>query len=81
MKTGLDNQSICKPPKRDGTRCPGGKRFMLACHTCCKCSTETTRNLVKFKLGIKVMKYVKSLLEVTVTGQGSEYHLIFVKKK
>ena len=68
-------------PKR-GTE-PGvrkGKRSLLACHTRCKCSMETTRNSVKVKLGIKVMKSVESLIgwEVTVTGQGSECHLTFV---
>ena len=42
---------------------------------------ETTRNSVKVKLGINVLKLVESLigLEVTVTGQGSEYHLTFVR--
>ena len=29
-----------------------GKRPLLACHTRCKCSMETTRNSVKVKLGI-----------------------------
>ena len=69
-------------PKR-GTE-PGamkGKRSMLACHTRCKCSMETTRNSVKVKLGIRVMKLVESLIgwEVTLTGQGSEWHLTFVR--
>ena len=41
---------------------------------------ETTRNSVKVKVGIKVMKLVDSLIgwEVTV-GQGSECHLTFVR--
>ena len=41
---------------------------------------ETTRNSVKVKVGIKVMKLVESLIgwEVTV-GQGSECHLTFVR--
>ena len=57
-----------------------GKRSMLACHTRCKCSMETTHNSVKVKLGIKVIKLVDSLIgwEVTV-GQGPECHLTFVR--
>ena len=57
-----------------------GKRSLLASHTRCKCSMETTHNSVKVKLGIKVMKLVESLIgrEVTV-GQGSECHLTFVR--
>ena len=59
-----------------------GKRSLLACHTRCKCSLESTRNSVKVKVGIKVMKLVESLIgwEVTV-GQGSECHLTFVRGK
>ena len=68
-------------PKR-GTE-PGlrkGKRSLLAYHTRCKCSIETTHNLVKVKLGIKVMKLVEILIgwEVII-GQGSECHLTFVR--
>ena len=37
-----------------------GKRSLLASHTRCKCSMETTHNSVKVKLGIKVMKLVES---------------------
>ena len=47
-KTGLNNWSISKSPKR-GTE-PGvrkGKRSLLAINTRCKCSIETTRNSVK----------------------------------
>ena len=57
-----------------------GKRYLLACHTRCKCSMETTKNSMKVKIAINVMKLVESLIswEVTV-GQGSEYHLTFVK--
>ena len=57
-----------------------GKRSLLACHSRCKCSMETTHNLVKVKLGIKVFKLLESLIgwEVTV-GQGSECHLTFVR--
>ena len=59
-----------------------GNRSLLACHTRCKCSIETTHNSVKVKVGIKVMKLVESLngWEVTV-GQGSECHLTFVRGK
>ena len=57
-----------------------GKRSLLASHTRCIFSMETTHNLVNVKLGIKVMKLVESLIgrEVTV-GQGSECHLTFVR--
>ena len=59
-----------------------GKRSLLACLTRCKCSTETTHNSVKIKVGIKVMELVESLIgwEGTV-GQESEYHLTFVRGK
>ena len=56
-----------------------GKRSMLACHTRCKCSMETTHNEVK--LGIKVIiKLVEGVnsLEVTV-GQRSECNLTFLR--
>ena len=58
-----------------------GKRSLLACHTRCKCSMETTCNSLKVKLGLMVMQLVESLIgfEVTVTGQGSECHLTFVR--
>ena len=67
------------PKKGNGTRFPG-KRFLLACHTRCKCSMETTHNSAKVKFGIKVMELVERLIgwEVTV-GQGSECHLTFVR--
>ena len=54
---------------------------ILACHTHCKCSLETTRYSVKVKLGIRVMKLMESLigLVVTIIGQGSECHLTFVR--
>ena len=44
------------------------KLSLLACHTRCKCSMETTHNSVKVNLGMKVMKLVESLIgwEVTV---------------
>ena len=60
-----------------------GKLSLLACHTRCKCSLKTTRNSVKVNLGIKVMELVKRLIDkdVTVTGQGSEWHLTFVRRR
>ena len=59
------------------------KRSLLACHTLCKCSMGTICYLVKVKLGIKVMKLMKSLIgmEVSVAGRGSECHLTFVRGK
>ena len=68
-------RALASPKMGDGTRCPEGKRSLLACHTRCKCSMETARNSVRVKVGIKVMKLVVSLIgwEVTV-GQGSERH-------
>ena len=81
-KSGLNNWSISKSQKK-GTEpvVRKGKRSLLACHVRCKCCIETTRNSAKVKLGIKVMKFVEGLIgwEVTVTGQGSECHLIFVR--
>ena len=58
------------------------KRSLLAYHTRCKCSVETTHDSLKVKVGIKVMKLLESLFgwEVTV-GQGSECHLTFVRGK
>ena len=72
------------PLKGGGGAAPGvrkGKHSLLASHTRCKCSMENTRNSVKVKPGIKVMKLVESLIgwEVTVTGQGSECYLIFIR--
>ena len=50
-----------------------GNRSLLATHTRCICSMETTHNSVKVKLGIKVMELVESLIgrEVTV-GQRNQ---------
>ena len=69
-------------PKGGGAE-PGvrkGKRSLLTSHTRCKCSVEITHNSLKVKLGIKVIKFLESLIswEVTV-GQGSEYHLTPVR--
>ena len=57
-----------------------GKRFLLASHIRCKCSMTTTRYSVKVKLGINVIKFVKSMtgMEVTVAGRGLECHFNFM---
>ena len=52
-------------PKRDTE--PGvrkGKRSLLASHTRCKYSMETTHNSVNVKLGRKVMELVESQAEI-----------------
>ena len=74
----LEHKQVPKWGTEPGVR--KGKRSLLASHTRCKCSMETTHNSVKVKFGIKVMKLVESLIgwEVTV-GQGSECHLTFVR--
>ena len=45
-----------------------GKFSLLACHTRCTCSIETTRNLLKVEVGIQVMKLGKSLIGWNVTS-------------
>ena len=67
-KSGFNNWSISMSQK--GGR--KGKLSLLACHTRCKCSIETTRNSVKVKRSIKIIKLVESMIgwEVTVTGKG-----------
>ena len=50
----LEHQQVPKWGTEPGVR--KGKRSLLASHTRCKCSMETTHNSVKVKLGIKVMK-------------------------
>ena len=69
-ETGLNNLCISKSPKKGGRNQESGKgkRSMLACHTRCKCSMETTRNSVKVKIGIRFMKLVKNLIAVTCQG-------------
>ena len=57
---------------------PGFGRINVPCwHATprCKCFMVTIHNLVKVKLGITVIKFVKSLfcMEVTVAGRGSEF--------
>ena len=79
-KFGLNNWSISK--SQNGGRnqvSRKGKRSLLAYHTRCQYSMETTRDSVKVKVAIRVMKLVESLIgwEVTV-GQGSECHLTSV---
>ena len=51
-----------------------GKRYLLAWHTRCKCPMETTRNSVKVKLSITVMKFLESLIDF-----GSPYILSRVR--
>ena len=76
----LEHKQVPKWDTEPGVR--KGKRSLLACHTRRKCSMETTRNSVKVKVGIKVMKLVESLIDWVVTvGQGSECHLTFVRGK
>ena len=79
-ESGLNYWSTSKPKREKEPGVRKSKRSLLACHTRCKCSMETTHNLVKVKFGIKVMKLVESLIgwEVTV-GQRSECHLTFVR--
>ena len=74
----LEHKQVPKRGTEPGVR--KGKCSLLASHTPCKSSIETNHNMVKVKLGIKVMKLVESLIgwEVTV-GQGSECHLTFVR--
>ena len=74
----LEHKQVPKWGTEPGVR--KGKCSLLACHTRCQCSMETTRNSVKVKVGIKVMKLVESLIgwEVTVV-QGSECNLTFVR--
>ena len=75
------NWRISKSQKETEPGVQKGKRFRLVlCHIRCKCSMETTRNMVEVKLGIKFMQLVEKLigLEVTVTDRGSECHLTFV---
>ena len=76
----LEHKQVPKWGTEPGVR--KGKRSLLACHTGCKCSMETTRNSVKVKVGLKVMKLVECLIGRVVTaGQGSECHLTFVRGK
>ena len=59
------------------------KRSLLACHTRCKCSIETTRNSMNVKLGINVIKLLKRLIgmEVTIIDRGLECHLKFMTRR
>ena len=65
--------ALASPKMGDGTRCPEGKLSLLASHTRCKCSMETTHNSVKVKLGIKVMKLVESLIGREVIEERANY--------
>ena len=82
-KTGLNNWSISKSQKgtEPGVRKGKLKHSLLAWHTRCKSSLETTRTLEQVKLGIKVVKLVKILIgwEIIVTGRGPECHLTFAR--
>ena len=62
----LEQEQVPKWGTEPGVR--KGKRSLLASHTRCKYSMETTHNSVKVKLSIKIMKLVESLIgrEVTV---------------
>ena len=53
----LEHKQVSKRGTEPGVR--KGRRSLLACHTRCKCSLQTTHNSVK--LGIKVVKLVKIL--------------------
>ena len=82
-RTTLNNCIVSKSQKAEGAE-PGvreGKRSLVACQTRYKWSTDTNRNMVKVKLGIRVMKLEDNLFgwEVTVTGQVSECHLTLVR--
>ena len=57
-ETGLNKWSTSKSQKRGRNQACS----LLACHTRCKCSIETTRNSEKVKPGIKVMTSVKSVI-------------------
>ena len=62
-ESGLNNLNTSK--SQNGRTEPGvwkGNRSLLACHTRCKCSMETTHNSVKVKVGIKGMNLVKCLM-------------------
>ena len=69
----LEHKQVLKMGTEPGVR--KGKRSLLARHTSCKFSMETSHNSVKIKISINVMKFVESLIgwEVTV-GQCSECH-------
>ena len=76
------NIHVCKSKRGTGPGVRRSKRSLFACHSHCKRSMETTRNSRQAR-GIKVMKLVESLIgwDVIVTGQGSEFHLTFVRER
>ena len=75
----LEHKQVPKRGTEPGVR--KGKRSLLASHTRCKCSMQTTHNSVKVKLGIKVMKLVERPIGWEVTdSQGSECHLTLVRR-
>ena len=74
----LEHKQVPKRGKELGVR--KGKCSLLACHTCCKCSMESTYNSVNGNLDVKVMQLVERLIASKVTvGQGSECNLTFVR--
>ena len=56
----LEHKQVPKRGTEPGVR--KGKLSLLACHTRCKYSMETTHNSVKVKIGIKVITLVESLI-------------------
>ena len=56
----LEHKQVSKRGTEPGVQ--KGKRTLIACHTRCKCSMETTHNSMKVKLGIKVIKLMESLI-------------------
>ena len=77
----LEHKQVTKWGTESGVR--KSKLSLMACHSRCKYSMETTRSSVKVKQGSKVTKLVKSLIgwQVTVTGQETDCHLTFVRGK
>ena len=77
-KTGLNNLSTSKSQKGGWNQVFG--RVSVPCRHATPVANALRKPLV-IRLGIQVMKLVGSLIgwEVTVTGQGSECHLTFVR--
>ena len=74
-KTGFKIWSISKSNKRTQIGVQKGTRFPLAYHTRSKRSIETTHYSVKVKCGIIIIKLVKIMIGLDVTGRASERHL------
>ena len=58
----LEHKQVSKKKRKTEPGVRKGKRFLLACHTRCKCSMETTHNSVKVNFSTKVMQLVESLI-------------------